>query len=108
MEEGKNFSVFGDDGIRKMNTICFHCREEDVNCTFLKKCSGCKLVYFCNEECLQKSWSLHKPWCRSPPQSRKEYGIGALHFLDYQDQSAKRLILENKKNNKGKTSLTRN
>lgn len=77
-------------GIRKMETICFHCKVEEVK---LQHCSGCGSIFLCSKECQRNSWSFHRSWCRSLPSARKEYGIAALHFLDYHDLAARNLML---------------
>lgn len=38
---------------------CLFC--DSKNC--LLRCSKCKYVYFCNKECQQKSWKIHKKHC---------------------------------------------
>jgi hypothetical protein len=37
---------------------CSVCKEPTT-----KKCSACKLVYFCNQECLRRGWGTHKLKC---------------------------------------------
>lgn len=29
------------------------------------RCSGCKKVYYCNEECQRRHWTHHRDWCAS-------------------------------------------
>eukprot|EP01084_Bolivina_argentea_P124418 220473_1 len=38
---------------------CANCTKTDV----LRRCSGCKLVYYCNVECQSTHWKVHKKWC---------------------------------------------
>lgn len=39
---------------------CLYCNNK--NCTL--RCSKCKFVFFCNEQCQKKSWSIHKHHCK--------------------------------------------
>ena len=39
---------------------CLYCNNK--NCKL--RCSSCKLVYYCNNECQQKSWTIHKNHCK--------------------------------------------
>jgi len=38
---------------------CLYC--DNKNCSL--RCSRCKYVYFCNEQCQNKAWSIHKKHC---------------------------------------------
>jgi len=39
---------------------CGRGSEEDK-----KRCSGCKKVYYCDQECQQRHWPHHRDWCFS-------------------------------------------
>jgi len=39
--------------------LCESCR----NCDCIKRCSGCQMVYYCNEECQKTDWFEHKLYC---------------------------------------------
>ncbi len=41
-------------------TFCSNCHEEQRQ---LQVCSGCKVVYYCCDECQKEHWPLHKPEC---------------------------------------------
>lgn len=41
---------------------CIVCGEMDNN----KKCSNCKLIYYCSRSCQKADWFQHKKICRSP------------------------------------------
>ncbi len=38
---------------------CLYCDKKSVT----KKCSGCKTVFFCDQECQKKAWPIHKKHC---------------------------------------------
>eukprot|EP00871_Galdieria_phlegrea_P003560 jgi/Galph1/4204/GphlegSOOS_G2869.1 len=42
--------------------LCGYCSREQLVFTF--RCTGCKKIYYCNESCQQKDWSLHKEECK--------------------------------------------
>ncbi len=48
---------------------CRHCSSESEK---LKKCSQCKLVSYCNNDCQKKDWVRHKVICN---QSQFNAGI---------------------------------
>ena len=37
------------------------------------KCTGCKLVYYCNRNCQKKDWKLHKSSCKMLPYKVRIY-----------------------------------
>lgn len=39
---------------------CLYCNYKGCKL----RCSGCKFVYFCNQECQKKAWPLHKQHCK--------------------------------------------
>lgn len=41
--------------------ICGYCDKEKKN--KLKKCSRCKVYYYCSKECQKKDWPRHKLQC---------------------------------------------
>lgn len=41
--------------------MCGHCKKRATATT--KKCSRCKIVYYCNVECQRLHWAFHKPNC---------------------------------------------
>lgn len=38
---------------------CLYCNNKFAH----MRCGQCKFVYFCNEECQRKAWSVHKKHC---------------------------------------------
>lgn len=49
---------------RWYNPLCHNCHyKTDVR--KLKRCKGCKLVWYCDEKCQKENWKLHKPLCTS-------------------------------------------
>eukprot|EP01104_Vermistella_antarctica_P018771 TRINITY_DN7083_c0_g2_i1.p1 TRINITY_DN7083_c0_g2~~TRINITY_DN7083_c0_g2_i1.p1 ORF type:complete len:179 (+),score=23.59 TRINITY_DN7083_c0_g2_i1:294-830(+) len=62
----------------KLLRYCDQCQEEEVNWkttsladqkpkpTF-KRCSRCRVTYYCSRECQLKHWSVHKKTCKKPP-----------------------------------------
>ena len=46
--------------------FCDFClsHQNELKDTTLKRCSGCKFIYFCGTECLKKAWKdYHKAEC---------------------------------------------
>lgn len=41
---------------------CGYCQKYSKD---IKKCSRCKLVLYCNQECQKKHWNLHKENCKN-------------------------------------------
>lgn len=41
---------------------CLGCGNQNPDAS-KKRCSGCKHVFFCNQVCQQKAWSIHKKHC---------------------------------------------
>ncbi|KAA8569959.1 hypothetical protein MFRU_005g01130 [Monilinia fructicola] len=39
---------------------CASCNEDDAT----KKCAGCKITYYCKEQCQKDDWKLHKLVCK--------------------------------------------
>jgi hypothetical protein len=51
------------------NQRCTNCgylptAEVDPTLNFLKRCSGCRMVFYCNRECQTKGWKSHKAHCK--------------------------------------------
>ncbi|KAF2078153.1 hypothetical protein CYY_000537 [Polysphondylium violaceum] len=44
--------------------VCQTCFHKNQNNKPLRKCSSCKMVYYCSKECQIKNWSFHKAICR--------------------------------------------
>ena len=42
---------------------CSYCKSKNEN---LRKCSRCKLVQYCNQNCQKKHWKIHKSHCINP------------------------------------------
>ena len=42
---------------------CSYCK---CHKEYLRKCSRCKLVQYCNRDCQKKHWQAHKPHCIDP------------------------------------------
>ena len=58
--------------------ICGYCLRPETKETPLKKCSRCRRVYYCSEECIRKAWPKHKIICTKIITTAAEYP----HFLD--------------------------
>lgn len=52
----------GDDIIN--HEICAYCLRPATKETPIKRCSRCRCVYYCSEECIRKAWPEHKIICR--------------------------------------------
>jgi hypothetical protein len=39
---------------------CLGCGEHGV----IQRCSGCRSVFFCNQECMKRAWPIHKKHCK--------------------------------------------
>ena len=85
-----------------LSSVCDFCLKLDGSHNGLKKCSKCKLVYYCKKSCQETSWNdYHKVECKYlrklspsvPPEIlrivartliRKKYGAGncamIMHF----------------------------
>ena len=44
--------------------LCSYCNRDLTDNPDKKKCSNCKLVYYCNQKCQKKDWSSHKKVCK--------------------------------------------
>ena len=47
--------------LRKETATCDHCGKGGRN---LKKCSACRVHYFCNATCQRAGWKKHKRICK--------------------------------------------
>lgn len=43
-----------------MERVCRYCKRDDV----IKRCSRCKIAYYCNRECQKNDYPTHKVVCR--------------------------------------------
>ena len=60
--------VEGNNSIDEFDKICNHClNSNNMEGMQQKKCSGCKLVYYCSEECQKADWKKHKHICKQFP-----------------------------------------
>lgn len=56
--------------------ICKNCKKiEQLSSTRFKKCSGCKLDYYCSKECQKQHWHIHKFDCMSLQSSVDEGSV---------------------------------
>lgn len=39
---------------------CLYCNKKNVSL----RCSVCKFVYFCNQDCQRKAWTIHQKHCK--------------------------------------------
>lgn len=60
--------------INFMNESCQKCGKE----ANLKKCSGCKFIRYCSQECQKNDWTRHKLKCSALKQSLSEENIEAV------------------------------
>jgi len=53
--------------------VCCVCQKKQENIQEkMKKCSLCKLVYYCSRECQKKDWLKHKEYCKKYREAQKE------------------------------------
>ncbi|KAK5578095.1 hypothetical protein RB653_003048 [Dictyostelium firmibasis] len=53
--------------VAKHGIVCDECLKNKLDLgegKTLKRCSGCKLVYYCSTDCQTKSWKIHKRECK--------------------------------------------
>jgi len=58
----------GEGSQRSKVRVCENCGKEGEK---LKKCSACKLVWYCSEECQLGDWKAHKVECKRARQELK-------------------------------------
>lgn len=46
--------------------VCCHCGRENST----KKCTRCKLAYYCDQRCQKHDWAVHKVRCRASVQTK--------------------------------------
>ena len=46
---------------KKTKKKCSHCGNKQGK---LKRCTGCRLVFYCNEQCQRSNWKCHKKTCK--------------------------------------------
>jgi len=70
----KTLSTSADGGnMIEMKSSCLNCgATECQEGTPLKKCSGCRTVYFCSGECQKAAWKEHKIVCRGGAKKKKK------------------------------------
>ena len=54
------------------STQCLNCKKRGCEDDPLKKCKGCRLVWYCREECQAQDWSCHKEFCKKENMRRQE------------------------------------
>ena len=59
--------------LKRAARVCENCGKEAAK---MKKCSVCKLVRYCSEECQLKDWKEHKKSCKEVAARKKEGGKG--------------------------------
>mmetsp|Transcript_7932 Transcript_7932/g.11981 ORF Transcript_7932/g.11981 Transcript_7932/m.11981 type:complete len:503 (+) Transcript_7932:204-1712(+) len=60
LRKGEETSIL----ITAMSKKCIHCNKKNVDGS-MKQCSGCKVFYFCGQECQLKHWNAgHKRECK--------------------------------------------
>jgi hypothetical protein len=57
---------------RRGVAVCGHCGSRERPNNKFKKCSACKVVYYCSRNCQKHNWSNHKTQCKSLRLSKKE------------------------------------
>ncbi|KAF7796455.1 hypothetical protein EIP86_007632 [Pleurotus ostreatoroseus] len=58
---------------------CDHVEKRDVES--MKRCSGCKLVFYCSQECQVGSWQYHKQECKK--RSHRLQQLPSQHTLEF-------------------------
>ncbi len=53
-----NLSIFTSHTVR----TCHGCKQM-IESYQLKRCSNCKMAYYCSKECQKKDWQKHKIFC---------------------------------------------
>lgn len=57
------------------------------------KCSGCKIVYYCNRNCQKKDWKSHKPSCKMLPYKIGRSAVLGNHLVANRSIKAGEVIL---------------
>ena len=66
--------------VKNTSRYCNCCQKEERNVNF-KRCSACKLVYYCSTECQKRHWNDHQSLCKAiqglpKPQGEHVKGLG--------------------------------
>lgn len=69
---------------------CFNPDCKSVGVT--KTCSGCKTVFYCNEECQLKNWPDHKPFCKAHQRHLRLNNGNGLERADANKEKLKNLL----------------
>ena len=48
--------------------ICWYCSSAEN----LSRCAGCRVAWYCGEECQGEDWEVHGEWCVQKGRKRKE------------------------------------
>jgi hypothetical protein len=48
--------------------ICWYCSSTEQ----LSRCAGCRVAWYCGEECQGEDWDVHWEWCVERGRKRKE------------------------------------
>jgi hypothetical protein len=74
-----------------LKSSCWNCR---CNHVVLKKCNGCKLVWYCSKTCQNINWNYHKHHCKyfedGLPRGWNEKYLSSPHFLANEHDSEMR------------------
>ena len=60
------------EGAKMPDKVCCKCGEKRRK---LKRCTSCKVVYYCGKQCQQQDWPTHKTKCRSLQHSHMKLAI---------------------------------
>ena len=73
MKQSGMFNMANGGNLIEMKSACANCgATECQEGTPLKKCSGCRTVYFCSGECQKAAWKDHKIVCRGGAKKKKK------------------------------------
>ena len=59
---------------------CAQCHTTGFN---LRKCSRCRLVYYCSKDCQAKNWPIHKSYCKYQEQNKTDDTEGKVNQYLY-------------------------
>jgi len=67
--KSKGENVFSEN--QDEDKICWSC-SVDPRLVPLVRCRGCRVAWYCGEQCQEKDWPVHGPWCERRQSKREE------------------------------------